>query len=111
MTTEHDVEGREVVIPLRRGSTPDGYKELPAGVLCRCIRMYKAGDKYYCCNGKPAWDRAEPAPTAERTTERTAMLEHVATLGAKSVINSITLTGAWTIEDLAAAHAVLNPKA
>jgi hypothetical protein len=32
---------------------PEGYTKLPAGVRCKCIRSWKYGDEYWCCNGAP----------------------------------------------------------
>lgn len=29
---------------------PAGYKKLPDGVRCRCIKLFVHGAEYYCCN-------------------------------------------------------------
>lgn len=31
-------------------AAPKGHKKLPAGVRCRCIKLWQDGDDFYCCN-------------------------------------------------------------
>ena len=39
-------------------AAPDEYRKLPAGVRCRCLKLWREGDDFYCCTGATAM--AEP---------------------------------------------------
>jgi hypothetical protein len=39
-------------------AAPDEYRKLPAGVRCRCLKLWREGDDFYCCTGAMAM--AEP---------------------------------------------------
>lgn len=45
---------------------PEGYRKLPVGVSCRCIKLWQGADgTRWCCGARPA----EPQPQAARPTE------------------------------------------